>query len=151
MIDHTPRPGGRVIARTVLADGGLPLAAAGVAAGLMLLWRDELPSLVATHWGWSGFPDEFGSDATVVWLVLGFAAGLATLGLIFAVATRFEPVVGRVVAATVAGLAGFVATLAVGVTWLQRGLDDAADFAPPVWPIPVASAVALAWRWRAGF
>ncbi|WP_026877770.1 DUF1648 domain-containing protein [Jiangella gansuensis] len=146
MNDQTPRPGARIIARAVLAAAGLPLAVGGIAAGLVLRWRDDLPSTVATHWGTSGSPDDFSSVTTVAWLVLGFSAGLAAIGLALVVAVRFEPVVSRVVAATSAGTAGFVAVLAAGLTEKQRGLADAAEADLSAGPIlgALAAGAALA-------
>ncbi|PZF84047.1 DUF1648 domain-containing protein [Jiangella anatolica] len=111
--------------RAVLAAAGLPLLAGAVGVALVLGWRDELPSRIATHWGVDGTADGFGSVTAVAWLIGGFAAGFALLGLVLVLAVRADATVTRLVAATTAGTTAFVSALVVLLAERQRGLADA--------------------------
>ncbi|SDU39008.1 DUF1648 domain-containing protein [Jiangella alkaliphila] len=121
----TGGPGGGVLARAVLAGAGLPIAIGAVGVALVLSWRDDLPARVASHWGIDGTADGFSSVSAVAWLIGGFAAGFAVLGLALVLAVRADATITRVVAATTAGTTAFVTALVVLLTERQRGLGDA--------------------------
>jgi hypothetical protein len=115
------------VARAVLAAAGLPLVAGAAGVVLVRGWRDDLPARVATHWGLDGTADGFSRVSAVPWVVGGFAAAFALIGLALVLAVRADGTVTRVVAATTAGTTAFVTALVVGLTEPQRGLADAAD------------------------
>lgn len=127
MTERGTGPGGEVMARAVLAATGLPLVVGVVGAGLVRSWRDDLPSRVATHWGVDGTADGFSRASAVPWMIAGFAAAFALVGLALVVAVRADGTLARVVAATTTGTTAFVTALVVGSTEPQRGLADAAE------------------------
>lgn len=127
MTEQTTGPSRGVVARAVLAAAGLPLVAGAVGVVMVRGWRDDLPARVATHWGVDGTADGFSRASAVPWMVGGFAAAFALIGLALVLAVRADATVTRVVAATTAGTTAFVTALVVGLTEPQRGLADAAD------------------------
>lgn len=140
----TGGPGRGVLVRALLAGAGLPVAIGAIGAALVLSWRDELPARVAGHWGVDGTADGFSSVSTVAWLVGGFAAAFAVIGLALVLAVRADATVTRIVAATTAGTTGFVAALVVLLTERQRGLADAAAVELPGTTILLALAAGVA-------
>lgn len=137
-------PGGGALARSILAAVGLPLVIGAVGAVLVRSWHDELPARVATHWGLDGTADGFSRASAVPWLVGGFAAAFALIGLALVLAVRADGTVTRVVAATTAGTTAFVTALVVGLTEPQRGLADAAGAPLPGGAILAALAAGVA-------
>lgn len=142
----TGGPGRGVLTRALLAAAGLPIAIGAVGAALVLGWRDELPARVASHWGADGTADGFSSVSTVAWLIAGFAAAFAVIGVVLVIAVRADGTVTRVVAATTAGTTAFVTALVVLLTERQRGTADAAAVELPgaVIALAVAAGVVVA-------
>ncbi|MBB5786814.1 DUF1648 domain-containing protein [Jiangella mangrovi] len=127
MTEHRVGPTRGVLARALVAAAGLPLVAGAVGVVVVRSWQDDLPARVATHWGLDGTADGFSRVSVVPWLIAGFAAAFAVLGLALVLAVRADGTVSRAVAATTAGTTAFVTALVVGLTEPQRGLADATD------------------------
>lgn len=114
---------------------GMVLPAVVVGAGLLLqwLWRSELPSPVAIHWGDSG-PDSFAE----LWVLTASAFGFGLLLplLITAVALpsiragRASTFMVRLMAGVGLGTSLLVAGTLTGGLAVQRGLDDAQEAGP---------------------
>lgn len=134
-------PSRNALARAILAAAVLPLVAGAVGVALVLSWRDELPARVATHWNGGGTVDGFGSVSGVGWLIGGFAAGFAVVGLVLVLAVRGDAMVTRVTAGFTAGTTAFIATLGTTLTESQRGLADPAT--APLPAVAILSALAI--------
>lgn len=129
-----------VVGRFVLVALVTPAVLTALTLGLLFVWRADLPSPLATHWGGSGGPDRFGSLATayVMSLVLG-------LGLPVLVSATTLPMLKRgargpnfrILGSMAAGISALAAALNVWSVAMQRGLADAHD-GPSVWPALVA-------------
>lgn len=111
----------------------VPLALIAAGTGLILTWIPRLPDPAATHWGFSGGPDGFGSPWTYVWLTGG-------LGLCLVLLMRLMVVLGgrggtmplwspfqRFMAAFAAGLGAFMTAVGVSSAAVQLDLEDAAE------------------------
>lgn len=116
---------------------GLPAAVTLAAVTAMVMWRDDLPDPVATHWGAGGAVDGFGSLTTMFVLVPVLTLGLPALLTLTALPSLRRGHRGphiRILGAAAASLSVLMAVLMVGSLAIQRGLDDAAD-APGIGPV----------------
>lgn len=135
----------------VLAAHGL---SAAVALGAFAAWHDRLPDPMATHFSGGGRPDGYTSLAAWPWVVAGvlLAVGGLTVGVLWAGSRRDG--LPRAMAATVAGIPGFLGWALTAVPLANLDLTDAADarFDPMLLPAMILTAAALGavvW-WLAG-
>lgn len=108
----------------------LPAVVVGVGLLLLGLWRPELPSPVAIHWGAAG-PDSFAELWVMAAAILGF--GLLLQLLISALvlpsvrAGKASTVMVRLMAGVSLGTSLLVTAALTGGLAIQRGLDDARE------------------------
>ncbi|MGP7959383.1 hypothetical protein ACTVCO_01030 [Sanguibacter sp. A247] len=109
---------------TTLLTLALPLAIITAAVALVLSWRDELPTQVATHWGNDGV-DAVGSMASVIF---PFTVICVVLSVGMWALARFSgqaAMTRRFASGIAVWLAVFLGGLLVVTFDAQRGLDDA--------------------------
>ncbi len=113
------------------AAGVIAVVVAGVVVlggtTLLLAVQDDLPSRIAIHWGVDG-ADGWASFSSVLWLNGLLTVGLPALLLVPAVFMHRS--VRPALAATGAGLAVFVGSIAYGTAWAQ---SRAPDVQPAPW------------------
>ncbi|GAB34731.1 hypothetical protein [Gordonia otitidis] len=133
---HHPRRAGYALL------GSLPSVVVLV-VGLVLLslWRSELPTTVATHWG-SGGVDSTADVRTVVVSVVIVAVVAALVGGLSGWFIR-EARVLRVAIALVNGVVVFVTIGLVGTVGAQRGSTDTSDVGVPVGALLLAGVLGL--------
>ncbi|GAB2928455.1 hypothetical protein GCM10027280_14870 [Micromonospora polyrhachis] len=123
VLEHDPRAV-RIRRRTAGWTIVAGLAVVAVATLVARSWRDDLPDLVATHWGRNGTADRFASPEALVWemaslgvaLVLSFGVVTALLG--HSSTTR------RIGAATTIWGALFSSVLMLGTLYVQRAAPE---------------------------
>ena len=112
--------------RRVLIGLGLPAAVVALAAVPLILYGDQLPDPVASHFDASGAPDGSMSLTSFVLVSLLILIGPGLLMVIIAAANSAR--MDRAVAPFLVGLGGFLAVLGAGIlaetAVTQRGLES---------------------------
>lgn len=114
----------------------LPLVVLAAATVLLVVWLPRMPDPAATHWGFTGGPNGFGSAQTFVWL--NACLGGAIVVLLYAViaigrSREGDPVwspLHRFLAAFSAGYAVFTAAVNISSAAVQFDLSDATEASP---------------------
>ena len=122
------------VPRFMVVAVAIPLAVVAASVALQLMWWDELPAQIATHWNTAGEPDAFGSAATmlIATLVLGLLAPAAAVALTLpSLRQGVRGGILRFMGAFAASMAVFGALLGLLLTEQQRGLADAASAPHP--------------------
>ncbi|CAG7604744.1 DUF1648 domain-containing protein [Leucobacter soli] len=111
----------------------VPVAVVLIGLAVVIVWIPRLPDPAATHWGFSGGPDGFGSRWTSVWLLGGLGLGFILMMRLMVVFggrggamplwSRFQ----RFMTAFTVGFAAFIVTVTLTTAGVQLDLDDAAD------------------------
>lgn len=129
--------------RNVAAVVGLPVLLGVLVLVIGLRLRDQLPDPIAIHWGTDGV-DGFALFMTDLWLSVGMTIGFGVLmGFVLLAGARKQPFLRRGAGALAGGMAAFMAAVAIGTWWIQRGLADARDAPDVGWVIAVGFLVAL--------
>lgn len=141
-----PAPSSAHSSRFALVAFGIPAVVTGVGTALQLLALGDLPDPIATHWGYRGTPDGFGSPLASA--IACAALGLGLPALLTAVSAPGLRAGGggptyRLLAAMSAGTATLIVTLVTWLTLMQRGLADAHDAPQAWWPMAGSFALAL--------
>lgn len=90
--------------------GLLPLGAVGVS---WLLWREQLPAELASHWSGTGVPDDFMDTGAALGLALALTGIPAAIALVSASIATLRPALFR----GIVGFAGMISGMGA-VTWL---------------------------------
>jgi len=137
----------------------IPLTAFALLAVVQVALLPQMPDPAATHWGFSGGPDGFGSAWTLPAMTLGVGGGLVVLFALLALSDLPVNGVGargagrkyKMVAAITWAEVGLVGVPMLGTFAVQVGLDDAHDAPATTWMLPVGAVVGAvlafaAWR-----
>lgn len=112
--------------RLLLLGVGIPTLVSVIA--LALIWQSlpQLPNPVAIHWGPSGTPDGFGPPATYL-IMVGLGAWLLPLLMTAPWKRTSYGATSKFMVMTAVWLSLFIAVIAVGAVFQQRGLVSAED------------------------
>lgn len=95
--------------------GLLPLGAVGVS---WLLWRDQLPAELASHWSGTGVPDDFMGTGTA----LGLGLALTGIPAIIALVSTFMATLRPALLRGIVGFAGMASGIGAGTWLISAGL-----------------------------
>tara|TARA_B100000519_G_scaffold132522_1_gene114480 strand:+ start:2047 stop:3054 length:1008 start_codon:yes stop_codon:yes gene_type:complete len=132
--------------RVIIVALGVPLVVTAIGLVLVSLWAPELPSTVATHWGFDGV-DGVGPlwSIPILLLVVGVGVPGILYGVLAAAGGRGEFLrTHKLLAVVAAAVSVLVVTIGVGSLWLQRGLVSAQDAGDILPVLGVAALLALA-------
>jgi hypothetical protein len=128
---------------------GLPLVGSTIAAASYLLWRDDVPNSLATHFDLSGKADEATSVSGffVIVIIMGLTGLIAGVTL-----SRMHSRLNAMTVSVLGFLAGFLSGLAGGIAsstlWAHRGLDTWTQatngLGQVVWTVGLAIALGVA-------
>lgn len=103
----------------------IPVATMVVGFGSWLLWHDDLPSQVATHFDLSGTADSASEPSTaLVAFGVPLVVGALLCGAVAAWAHRLSRVLAVSLAFTGGTLASLLAAMFAATVWTQRGLTE---------------------------
>lgn len=131
--------------RVVIVALGVPLVLVAIGLVLVSAWAPELPTTVATHWGFDGV-DGVGPLWTIPILLVVVGIGVPGLlyGVLAAAGGRGEFTLVHKLLATVAlAVSTLIVTVGVGSLWLQRGLLSAWDAGDILPVMGIGAAAAL--------
>ena len=112
--------------RTLLLGVGIPSVVSVIALALIWSSLPELPSPVAIHWGPSGVPDGFGPPVTYL-IMVGLIGWVLPLLMTAPWKTSSHAATSKFMVMTAVWLSIFIAVIAVGAVFQQRGLSTAKD------------------------